>query len=800
MDAMTTPMARPVKGDTAENIRSELDASEVSPSSSCKPRDYGEKTSDACSDEASPGIDDQSHILSRIKKLQDELIKTEKLASEAGKLEKIESHWDAQFELFGSDVVQQTWAQIQGKRAQMFVKDTTAFALSREWVHESEDSFIRYLMERQDFDKKLSERRAHWEAKKGISRLPVDESQDPTWSQDGSIRTFPLPSFLDLLGPEAEFNETPAARGYDSQERQLRTQIHEVVRNKYCAFRAWNQQNKPVLEFKEPDPRLNHLWPRPMANYVQWMTFINGSPNKAFFSEERQHLFALDVLDGEPDPNSRIWSDSPVTRRTPSAVPRLAQGHVPERIRLNGPHFPHTFAHVFHSPAFTDHKRLGAQITLLQPYRLLIHHEKDIRDRYEALKEKFAMPGNHEAKSTGSFPQNSEENDPMLNCAGQERHEGLDVVLRPSQMSGMSAQASHQERSTTQDRKAEGHQQESKGESRELSPRRFVDSKTAMDYLGCLIDFMDLTISPRRRYLQGMECRRVNFRDLWYLFNPGDEVIGRDGRQVYRVIKVLNPTHKGSLRNIFSDYDGNEKSRYFHLSCVHVDFDGKQIGPVSTTFMIKMFAGERTVESLEVYPLRLHGHTSISACRNRKNISESSDSRSLRQELIRRGQKFFQAACMKLEHTFYNGPTAVGDEIESQVVVDFETALSSEKIFNEDSIPRIKSLLGDADDCTATSSASGDHAQCSGPCCFEQFVCDDSFVDNGRTQRYVDSLIPKTYAKLPSVAIYPRDLNDTTGDDALTDDEFLIMSYRVFAFVLRTRKWGEFYRSFQFFG
>ncbi|EMR61973.1 putative aaa family atpase protein [Eutypa lata UCREL1] len=42
---------------------------------------------------------------------------------------------------------------------------------------------------------------------------------------------------------------------------------------------------------------------------------------------------------------------------------------------------------------------------------------------------------------------------------------------------------------------------------------------------------------------------------------------------------------------------------------------------------------------------------------------------------------------------------------------------------------------------------------------------------------------------MPSVAILPRLFNELTGENILSDDELLILSYRVFGFVMRSRKW-----------
>jgi hypothetical protein len=71
------------------------------------------------------------------------------------------------------------------------------------------------------------------------------------------------------------------------------------------------------------------------------------------------------------------------------------------------------------------------------------------------------------------------------------------------------------------------------------------------------------------------------------------------------------------------------------------------------------------------------------------------------------------------------------------------------------------------------------------------------YIDEKQRTEYIDSLLPKGEHgdQQPSIAIIPRQLKDLrTGPDkslAVTTDELLIMAYRVFGFVLRTRKWGR---------
>lgn len=822
MNSTTTVPVTPSNDDeVAARLMSRLDAPGTNPSSRRTPGENGNDADDASGGKTDHAMDDQLQVLSKIRTLQDELVKAERSARLGQKFENIESTWDSEVERLGSDEEQRSWSMIQQMRAQSYVKDTTAFAVGRNWAHESEESFIWNMLEREEHDKRLTERRAQWEAKKGITQPKVDDSLKPAWMRPnphtGIQRPSPFPTFLDPLSAESRFNTTVEAQGYDSQERQLRLRIHEIVRQKHHAFMRWESNPMPP----PPPPNTNQIdaWPRPVASYVHWKLFKYCSPLLAFLNGETSDLFAIDVLDGEPDLSVSRQSYDLLLRtlqndgsRMPAGIPKMAHGLVPERIRLNGPQFVQTF-----SALGCDYYSSGrTQLVLLQPYRLLVYYDEEIRKRYAELKEKFEVSSDQKDRSHAGSPREPGHHGTTQGDVEREHHESTDAGAQSSWRIETGVESDNQSRDTTQNDRVEVLQRqpgdkandeseesrdsgdsegsessESSEESNDSEKTRnpLAETKVAMDYLGCLIDFMDTTVSIRRNYIQGAECRKVHFRDLWYLFNPGDEVVRHDEKQVYRVIEVTNPKHRASSKNILFNIDDEDHSKNFQVSCVFVDFDGKKIGPVTTTFVIKAFAGERSVESLEVYPLRLHRFT---ANHERKGQSTASGPQTLRQQLIKRGRKFFQAARMKLENTFYNGPTADGEEVESQVVIDFETALSSK--FR---VPEVESLLSEADDASSIiisdfGGAVGGRVECVASCCESEYVCNDSFVDERRKAEYVDSLIPKnTYAKLPSVAIYPRTLDDTTGDNALTDDEFLLMSSRVFAFVLRTRKWGE---------
>jgi hypothetical protein len=87
---------------------------------------------------------------------------------------------------------------------------------------------------------------------------------------------------------------------------------------------------------------------------------------------------------------------------------------------------------------------------------------------------------------------------------------------------------------------------------------------------------------------------------------------------------------------------------------------------------------------------------------------------------------------------------------------------------------------------------------CQAACCRRDNVYDDMYIDRKQWTEYIDSLLPKGEHndQQPSISILRRPLKEllrTSADKELsiTPDELIIMSYRVFGFILRTRKWGQ---------
>ncbi|RAK75169.1 P-loop containing nucleoside triphosphate hydrolase protein, partial [Aspergillus fijiensis CBS 313.89] len=324
----------------------------------------------------------------------------------------------------------------------------------------------------------------------------------------------------------------------------------------------------------------------------------------------------------------------------------------------------------------------------------------------------------------------------------------------------------------------------------EVLKDEFTSSETALEQLQVLINFLDVDVKAKMDYVRSEQCHRVSFADVWYLFRPGDEVVDQVGKQAYRVIGVTSSPHK--VMSPYRNWETSSKDEpTVMLQCVHIDFDGKYLGPVLQTFRIARFDGEKAITSLRVFPIRLAG----------TRAGDLTSIVDVRQKLIARGKMFIDVLAKK--HMHYSGLTLeTRDEVDGQVVIDFEKAFESEDKSKQPAElgdnnggdggeeelekvwrPKIRSLISievpdnPASDCTAA-------------CCARERVHKDLYAEQKRNEHYRNSLIPEELSQQPSAAIYPRVKNSRASDDALSDDDFVIMSYRVFGFSLRSRKWG----------
>lgn len=510
-------------------------------------------------------------------------------------------------------------------------------------------------------------------------------------------------------------------------------------------------QQPSVKPESEPQAQsLLELAPR----HMDWFTFMKPYWGMEGRDPDRS---VVDVLVGEPVVSDTGFSTSKTRfpRRPPGYKARGAGASrsmstddpMPERIRISSSPLLNILSEILGKEGL-GLRSPASEFVLLRPFKSLLYSQQGLRDRCQALERKFSPTTEWVAPAptdkAGSAP-----------------------------ASGSSGFVPSEDKSDEED-------------DEDRYPDNMTRSVSALRHLRCLLQVIDSDIGRRSTFLSDTKCRRVCYSDLWLLFQPGIEVIAKDGKQAYRVIKVTNPQHGVTPTG--------QRDTPFSITCVYIDFDGNHLGPVRKTFELSRFDGERDIISLAVYPLRCHPLKRTDFSDSEWNNSQSlPDEDRFRQKLILRGRKFLAVASTK--QMYHTGPTLdAPGEVESQVVVDFEMALAAEEALIKKWKPTLEDLMKNR-----PQRQENETRRCFGDCCFGQVVADDTGIDEKEEAEYLDSLFARAQADdtQPSIAIIPRALEDirNKGNGGVTfevsDEELVIVSHRVFGFILRNRKWGE---------
>ena len=169
-----------------------------------------------------------------------------------------------------------------------------------------------------------------------------------------------------------------------------------------------------------------------------------------------------------------------------------------------------------------------------------------------------------------------------------------------------------------------------------------TEDSILLEHLQLFIAFLDNDLG-----LQMELCRQVNtgsltnvaFADLWYLFNPGQEVVSYDEpEQVFRVTSYNHaPLSTGSAANNLPE----ARVLRFIVTCVYFDFDGDQYGPIKKAFTIPEYEGTQPVIKLPIFPLACYP-----------------DGDSVRKKTVKRGNEFINLTSQRpVAHRMYSGFT-----------------------------------------------------------------------------------------------------------------------------------------------
>lgn len=552
------------------------------------------------------------------------------------------------------------------------------------------------------------------------------------------------------------------------------------------------------------------FYAEPEIKRLDWSGF------KPLANSLEKDAHAIDVLVGEPiieDSSlnqSLNWFDyQPRQHQKPDWLRdgKLAQDvaaglvQLPERIRINSTILRKAMAKILGSDgqSLDDTGEGSVSVIFTRPFKAITYCEPTLRQWHTELEKKHdkvstSTKEDTVVSDTPLSPQETVQETPVPSISVDDEHTGKDLASE-TLIDKLNTASPDETKEQKDDDQKEGNAQSD------------ADSLKALGHLQCILNFIDSDILARKSALDGVQNHKAFFSDLWHLFRPGTEVIRSDGKQAYRVIRTTSAAHRFvNTRSWWDNIATQKRSTSFTLDCVYIDFDGTNLGPVYVQFSIKVFEGEKEVTSFEVYPLRFH-RTKRSDFSDSEwdQVQELPSGERFRQKLINRGAKFMSVIPMK--HMYYSGLTLeTRDEVESQVVIDFDIPASIDapddlnKPVPRDRPkwkPEIRSVITKLTE-SSDKGSKGDLGQktCHGPCCYGEFVYDDTFIDQKEATEYIESLVPKTRAidDHSSVAISPRPLKevqaDTSGVGSISDDELVIMTHRVFGFVLRSRKWG----------
>lgn len=105
--------------------------------------------------------------------------------------------------------------------------------------------------------------------------------------------------------------------------------------------------------------------------------------------------------------------------------------------------------------------------------------------------------------------------------------------------------------------------------------------------------------------LRSRKERTISFKDLWCLFQPGDEVVKDDGRhsQAYMISNVVTGVARTSDSNQEEAGESANYQQYLVIDCFSIGFDGTDFGPVQVSFTVEHFTGSRQITLLPIVPI-----------------------------------------------------------------------------------------------------------------------------------------------------------------------------------------------------
>lgn len=202
---------------------------------------------------------------------------------------------------------------------------------------------------------------------------------------------------------------------------------------------------------------------------------------------------------------------------------------------------------------------------------------------------------------------------------------------------------------------------------------------------------LDSQITGITHMFRARSIKSVRFNDLWYLFQPGDQVVAQRGTvsQYLLALKVFR-TYGGRQQlsgnaSISLTLEQGERRRLnnsspFFIDGYYLDFDGEALTPVRRRFIIEPYLGEKDISELSILPIE------YSTTHRRVN-------------LIERGRKFLSLCMLRSGVQMRcTGFSLEGEHMNDNVIVDMQEYLRLNKSETPTFVPPKKMDLAEIND------------------------------------------------------------------------------------------------------
>ncbi|KAL8382972.1 hypothetical protein RB595_006644 [Gaeumannomyces hyphopodioides] len=490
-----------------------------------------------------------------------------------------------------------------------------------------------------------------------------------------------------------------------------------------------------ITEVRHPEPEQEEVVVRAKANpELQRVSWREWRQTPRRITLPRQHASLYILIDEPPSGAARFTRVKDETEA--SSLPanlaiqmehRQGVKPLPARIRIASV----AARRILDTLCDEKLRYSGYGLILLRPYKLLVHLDQEIRKRRDELREACHVPTTKGGSGTDGSESDGE-------AANTESHSSSIIFGPGTNWDGLTLE----------------------------------ERVEAADDFDTVVSFMDQYLKPMGQ-LGARGENAVYFNELWHLLSPGSLVYVKDRAIPQKVWRVLQGI--GGRKPLAASEDATNQLRMgafwqgkalpFQLDCYYIDFNGSNFVRVFRTFSIDEFTDLRQINSLPILPFHIAEEQGL--------VNSAT--------LLERGVHFCE--CTRPSYNYYRGRSlcyspkgellrrpergsngnsiaVLSEAIESPVVVDFERCLQAipdwlpEKANPELSKAAESEVVGDS---------------------IDNFIEDDRIWD----VRLAESIL---------------DFKDSgqrlEKHGPPTKDDMLLLPDRVFAFVLRTRRWA----------